>query len=299
MAIERTNLYDLISRNKMKSILLVIGFIVLVALLGWLFGELTGFGIGGLFIAGLFSSVFAIVSYYWSDKIALSVSGAQPADEREFSYLHNTVEGLAIAAGIPKPAIYIIDDPAINAFATGRDPQHAAIAVTTGALTRLNRQELEGVIAHELSHVKNYDIRFSTLVVVLVGIVVMLSDLILRASLFGPRNEGGERRTPWLFIIGLLVAVLAPLFAQIIRMAVSRQREFLADADGAMLSRNPAGLASALKKIGAQKTELQTANAATAHLYISNPLKGDNWFSNLFSTHPPIEERVARLESLG
>jgi heat shock protein HtpX len=227
----------------------------------------------------------------------------------EYPYLYNVVEGLAIAAGIPKPRCYVIDDTAPNAFASGRNPENAVVVVTTGILKKLNRAELEGVIAHELSHIKNYDILVQTLAVVMVGVIVLLSDWILRTFLWGggrrrrtsSEREGGNAGAV-LVIVALALAILSPLFAQLLRLAVSRKREFLADADGALLTRYPPGLASALRKLSADTEPLEAANKATAHMYIVNPLKGQKHgggaMARLFSTHPPIEERVAALEKM-
>lgn len=296
---ERRNLYDEISGNKAKSLLLVVFFVLIVIALGWVFGMLTGYGNAGLVLAVFISILMSGVSWFYSDKIVLSLSHARPAGKKEFAYLHHTVEGLSIAAGIPVPEVYVIEDKALNAFATGRDPKNASIAVTTGLLEKLDRQELEGVLAHELSHVKNYDIRYMAMVAVLVGIIALLSDWSLRSFLWGGgnRDKGGGRAGGALIIIGLVFVVLAPIIAQLVKLSVSRKREFLADADGAMLSRNPQGLASALKKISGDGKQLASASNATAHLYFSNPFKENNWLSGLFSTHPPIEERIKRLEA--
>lgn len=298
---ERLNLYDQIEGNKLKSVLLVVLFVIIILALGWLFGQLTGFGTGGLIIAVFLAAFLPILSWYYSDKIVLSLSNARPAEKKEFPLLYNTVEGLCIAAGIPMPQIYVIDDKALNAFATGRDPQNAAVAVTTGLLEKANRQELEGVIAHELSHVKNYDVKYMTMVAVLVGVVTMLSDWILRSTFWGGRDRGGGRggrAGMYLLLIGIALAILSPLIAQLIRLSVSRKREYLADADGALLSRNPGALASALRKIGGDEKPLAAANHATAHLFFSNPFRDKDWLGNLFSTHPPIEERIRRLEAM-
>jgi len=248
----------------------------------------------------------AAVGYYASDKIVLTISRARPATKDEFPYLYNVVEGLAIAAGLPAPRCYVIDDTAPNAFAAGRKPETAVICVTTGILEKLNRLELEGVIAHEMSHIKNFDVRLQTLVVVMAGIVALLSDWMLRSFMWGGgRRRGGRSRSGSggaggiLILVGLALAVLSPFIATIIQLAVSRKREFLADASGAMLTRYPAGLASALRKISADTEPLEAANKATAHLYIVNPLKNiKGGVNKLFSTHPPIEERIAALEKM-
>ncbi len=237
-------------------------------------------------------------SYYYSDKVVLSISGAREVTAGENAFLHNTVEGLAIAAGIPKPRVYVIDDPAPNAFATGRDPEHAAIAVTQGLLDKMSRQELEGVLAHEMSHIENFDIRFSTMVVVLVGTIALLRDFFWRDLRYG-RGRSRDSSSGMLWVVGIVLAILAPIIAQLIQLAISRQREYLADMNGARLTRNPEGLASALTKLEADKEALAVANKATAHLYIVNPLH--DWggkLNGLFDTHPPIEERIRRLRAL-
>jgi heat shock protein HtpX len=298
-------MYEQIARNKWKSAALVVFFVAFIFVLTWVFEEVTGWGKGGLVLAVVVSVVIAAGGYFASDKIVLAISKARPVTKEEFPYLYNVVEGLAIAAGIPAPRCYVIEDTAPNAFATGRDPKHAVLCVTTGILQKLNRVELEGVVAHEMSHIKNYDVRLQTVVVVMAGVVALLSDWILRSFLWG----GGRRRSrddrgsggagAILVIVGLALAIVAPLFAKIIQLAVSRKREFLADASGAMLTRYPAGLASALRKISADTEPLEAANKATAHLYIVNPLKDSKGAVNkLFSTHPPIEERIAALEKM-
>lgn len=236
-----------------------------------------------------------IVSYFFSDKIALAQSGAQPADMVQYRELHTIIENLAITAGLPKPAVYVISDPAPNAFATGRGPKNSAIAVTTGLLGMMDRSELEGVLAHELSHIGNRDILIGTVAVVLVGIISMVADVFMRGMLWGGRDDR-ENNSPFTLIIGIVLAILMPIIASIIQLAISRKREFLADASGAILTRYPEGLASALQKISSYKQPLRNASTATAHLYISNPFgniaKG---FANLFSTHPPTEKRIAAL----
>jgi heat shock protein HtpX len=297
--------YEQIARNKWKSAALVLFFVVFIFVLTWVFEEVTGWGRGGLVLALVISMVMAAGGYFASDKIVLAISRARPATKEEFPYLYNVVEGLAIAAGIPAPRCYVIEDTAPNAFATGRNPEHAVICVTTGILQKLNRVELEGVVAHEMSHIKNYDVRLQTVVVVMAGVVALLSDWILRSFLWGggrrrSRDDRGSGGAGAIFVVvGLVLAVLAPFFATIIQLAVSRKREFLADASGAMLTRYPAGLASALRKISADTEPLEAANKATAHLYIVNPLKDIKGSVNkLFSTHPPIEERIAALEKM-
>ena len=298
-------MYEQISRNKWKSAALVVFFMAFIFVLTWFFEYVTGWGKGGLVLAVLVAMGMAAVGYYSSDKIVLTISRARPVTKEEFPYLYNVVEGLAIAAGIPAPKCYVIEDTAPNAFAAGRKPETAAICVTTGILEKLNRVELEGVIAHEMSHIKNYDVRLQTVVVVMAGIVALLSDWMLRTFMWGGgrrrgRGRGGEGAAGGvLILVGLALAVLSPLIATIIQLAVSRKREFLADASGAMLTRYPAGLASALRKISADTEPLEAANKATAHLYIVNPLKNiKGGVNKLFSTHPPIEERIAALEKM-
>ena len=299
-------MYEQISRNKWKSIALIVFFMAFIFLLTWFFEYVTGWGKGGLVLAVVVAMGMAAVGYYASDKIVLTISRARPVTKEEFPYLYNVVEGLAIAAGLPAPKCYVIDDTAPNAFAAGRKPETAVICVTTGILEKLNRVELEGVIAHEMSHIKNYDVRLQTLVVVMAGVVALLSDWMLRSFLWGGgrrrggRDRGGSGGAGGILIIaGLALAVLSPFIATIIQLAVSRKREFLADANGAMLTRYPAGLASALRKISADTEPLKAANKATAHLYIVNPLKNiKGGVNKLFSTHPPIEERIAALEKM-
>jgi heat shock protein HtpX len=296
-------MYEQIASNKRKSFFLILFFLFLIFALAWIFAELTDMGPYGLVLAAVIAIALTFGSYYSSDKIVLAVSKAKPVEKKDYPYLYNVVEGLAIAAGLPKPRCYIIDDTAPNAFASGRNPKNSVIVVTKGLLQKLNRVELEGVIAHEMSHIKNYDILVQTLAVVMVGIVALLSDWILRTFLWGGRrrrsSNGGGNAAAIIIVVGLVLAVLSPLVSQLIRLAVSRKREFLADANGAFLTRYPPGLASALKKLAADKEPLEAANKATAHLYIVNPLKDIKGAVNkLFSTHPPIEERVAALEKM-
>jgi heat shock protein HtpX len=297
--------YEQIASNKRRSFLLVFFFLALIFLLAWLFEQMVGMGTEGLVAAVIIAIAMTIGSYYASDKIVLAMSKARPVTKEEFPYLYNVVEGLTIAAGLPPPRCYVIDDTAPNAFATGRNPKNSVIVVTTGLLDKLNRVELEGVIAHEMSHIKNYDVLLQTLVVVMVGIVALLSDWMRRTFWWG----GGRRRSSdrgkgsggaaIILALALIMAILSPLIAQLIRFAVARKREFLADANGAMLTRYPPGLASALRKISADREPLEAANKATAHLYIVNPLKDIRGPVNrLFSTHPPIEERIAALEKM-
>jgi heat shock protein HtpX len=297
-------MYEQITANKVKSVFLVLFFAALVLLVVWAFEQVTGWGEGGFVFALLIALVSAVGGYYSSDKIVLAISRARPASKEEYPYLYNIVEGLALAAGLPPPRCYVIDDTAPNAFATGRNPEHSVICVTTGLLQKMNRLELEGVIAHEMSHIKNYDVLLQTVAVVMVGIIALLSDWMLRSFWWGGgrrRNQekGGGQAGAILMVIGLVLAILSPLIAQLMQLAISRRREFLADANGAMLTRYPAGLASALKKLAADPEPLEVANKATAHLYIVNPLKNIKGRVNkLFSTHPPIEARIAALEKM-
>jgi heat shock protein HtpX len=298
-------LYEQIASNKRRSFLLVFFFLALIFLLAWLFEQMVGMGTEGLIAAVAIALLMTLGSYYASDKIVLAMSKARPVTKEEFPYLYNVVEGLTIAAGIPAPRCYVIDDTAPNAFATGRNPKNSVIVVTTGLLEKLNRVELEGVIAHEMSHIKNYDVLLQTLTVVMVGVVALLSDWMRRTFWWGGgRRRGSDRGkgsggAALILALALVMAILSPLIAQLIRLAISRKREFLADASGAMLTRYPPGLASALRKIAADKEPLEAANKATAHLYIVNPLlEHGGRINKLFSTHPPIEERIAALEKM-
>ncbi len=296
-------MYDQISANKRRTALLIVVFFALVLAIGYVFGQAFDVGYGGVLVAFVVAVAMTWGSYWYSDRIVLTLSRARPVDRDTEPYLVNAIEGLAIAAGLPVPRAYVIDDPAPNAFATGRDPEHAAIAVTTGLLQKLDRLELEGVIAHELSHVKNRDTLVQTLAAVLAGTVVLASDWMLRSLWWrgGRRRDGeGAGQLQALFLVlGLALAVLAPIFATLIQMAISRQREYLADANAALLTRYPDGLASALRKIAADANRLRVANKATEPLYIYNPLRDYGGALNaLFNTHPPIEERIRRLEAM-
>ncbi len=293
--------YEEISRNKRTTYFLFLFFFVLLFVLGYVFSFISGDYIF-MPIFGIFSIIYIVASYYYSGGIVTAISGAKLADMRQFRELHNVVEEMSIAAGIPKPAVYVIDDTAINAFATGRDPKHSVICVTTGCMQRLNRDELTGVVAHEMSHIKNYDIRVMAIAAVLVGITVLLSDFLLRMFFWGGgRNRGREGGKFMLvgIVVGVLLAILTPIIAQIIQLSISRQREYLADASGAEITRYPLGLAGALEKIKNDKEILEVANKATAHLYIADPLRGQKlWFKGLFATHPPIDDRIAKLKAM-
>jgi len=271
---------------------------------------LLGYGVIGLLVALVVAGVGSAVSYWKSDAVALAMSHARPADPTTYARLHNLVEGLCIAAGLPKPRVYVVDDPAPNAFATGRNPRHAAVAVTTGLLEKLNRVELEGVLAHELSHVKNYDILVSTLAVTLVGVVAVLTDFSLRFMWWGgPRHrddsrQGGGGPAAILAVVGLVLLVVAPVIARLMQFAVSRRREALADVSGVALTRYPPGLISALEKLKADTTVVHSSSRATAHLWIESPLARTpeegrlSRLNRLFDTHPPLEERIQALKEL-
>lgn len=293
-------MWDAVASNKVKSGLLVFLVILLAAGLGYVFGELTELGHAAAPLALAFALLSTIGAYYYSDQIVLAMTGARPVAREDNPHLWNAVEGLSIAGMMPMPRIYEIDDPAPNAFATGRNPQHAVIAVTTGLQEKLSKIELEGVIAHEMAHIKDYDVLFMTLVAVLVGVVALLSDWLMRFFWWG----GGRRRrrrggSSAIALIGLVLALVAPLVAKAIQLSISRKREFLADAQGAVLTRYPEGLADALEKIAADPLPLDAANKATAHMFIYNPLiEHRGWLNRLFSTHPPIEERVSRLRAM-
>ena len=292
------SLYTHQDQNIWKTWFLMSIFFVVVIALGWYFS----FALGNqtiLYVAVFLSIFMNILSYWYSDKIVLKMSGAKPVTREENRELYNIVENLSITAGLPIPKIFIINDPAPNAFATGRDKEHAVIAVTTGILQILDKNELEGVISHELSHIGNRDILLSTVVVVLVGFVTLLADFFLRASHFGGGNNRDNRISGILMIIGIVLAILSPIIATLIQLAISRKREFLADASGALLTRYPEGLASALEKIGKYGKPMIKANNATAHLFIANPFGGaGKKFSSLFMTHPPMEDRVKALRDL-
>jgi heat shock protein HtpX len=292
------SLYTQAASNVRRTWALMAVFLVLVVLVGY--AASLYFGNAAILYGSLIFALGTNVFAYWnSDKVAIASAGAVPADESQYRELHRIVENLAITAGLPKPRVYIIDDPAPNAFATGRDKEHAVIAVTTGLLGMMDRSELEGVIAHELSHVGNRDILVMTVAVVLVGFISVLANMFMRMSFFGGNDN--RDRGPLVAIAAVLAMILAPLAAQLIQLAISRRREFLADASGALLTRYPEGLASALEKIGAYAAPMQHASATTAHLFISNPFgahEAGQFFAKLFSTHPPILERVAALEGM-
>ncbi len=301
-------MYELIAANKRRSILLVAGFVVLLALVGAAVGVLLGYGLVGTLAALAISGVMAFVSYWKADAIALAVSRARPADPTQYKRLYNLVEGLCIASGLPQPRIYIIDDPAPNAFATGRNPRHAAIAVTSGLLERMTRVELEGVLAHELSHIRNYDILVSTLAVTLVGAVAIMSDVAIRMMWWngGRVRRDGDRENSQnpLAFVGFALLIISPLFARLMQAAISRRRESLADVSACQMTRYPPGLISALEKLQADSTVTHSASRATAHLWIEQPMPGVHeggrlgWVNKMFDTHPSLDERIATLREL-
>jgi heat shock protein HtpX len=290
------SLYTHQDSNNRKTWLLMGAFLVLIIFIGWFISIYFDSPII-LYIAVIFSIFMNFFSYWYSDKIVIKMSGARLVTREEYRDLWNSVENLSITAGLPMPKLYVISDSVPNAFATGRNAENAAVAVTTGLLQILDRNELDGVIAHELSHIGNKDILISTIVVVLVGFVTILADILIRSSLYGHRgsdnNKGGV-----LMIVGFVLVILSPVFASLIQLAVSRKREFLADASGALLTRYPEGLASALEKISSHSGKMKKASKATAHLYISNPFGSRKKASKLFMTHPPTEERIAALRGL-
>jgi len=297
------NFYEQVDENKFRSGLVIAGFVGFISVATYLICYTLGFDLSAVGIALVLSGIFSFASFYYSDGIILSISGAVPANKRDHFELYTVTENMATVAKIPMPRLYVIEDTAMNAFATGRDPEHAVICATTGLIARLNRTELEGVIAHEMSHIKNFDIRLMGIVTILVGLVTLLADILLRTRIRGrsDRDEGGNVGAI-LFVAGIVMALLSPLIAQLIQLAISRRREFLADASGASLTKYPEGLASALEKISTDKEPLEAANKATAHLYIANPLKNHHdsisWFAGLFNTHPPVQERIKALRAV-
>lgn len=306
------NIYEAVSTNKRRSNLILVLFFIFATFFFYIiskaFAFYFGYNFGGLGLFGLaliISGLTSFGSYFYSDKIVLRISGARLADrKREFNF-YTSVENLCLGAGIPKPKLYVIDDSAPNAFATGRNPEHAVICVTSGLLDKLDKTELEGVIAHEISHIRNYDVRLMSIVSVLVGSIALISDWFLRIG-FKTRSDS-ERKTNQLdvifLIIGTIFAIISPIIAQLIKLSISRRREFTADAGSVSITRQPNGLISALNKIASDHEPLESANKATAHLYIENPFKdkarsGIGWFSNLFNTHPPVEERIRALRAM-
>jgi len=297
------NVYEQVDRNKKKSALIMGFFIIFIVAIVYIFTQAFGYDPSLTGIALIFAGLTSLGGYYWGDKIILAVSRARPANRKKDFQFYTVVENLCLAAQLPKPKLYVIEDSAPNAFATGRDPDHAVVCATTGLLNKLDRSELEGVIAHELSHVKNYDVRLMSIVTVLVGMITLLADWLLRRMRWGggkKRESGGATQAVFL-IIGVFLALLSPLIGRLIQLAISRRREFLADASAVMLTRYPDGLIKALKKLGADQDPLETANKATAHLYIVNPLKSQRGVGRLgkfFNTHPSLEARIKVLKEM-
>ncbi len=290
--------------NIRKTVVLFTAFLVIVVAIGYVFAQAYQSPVI-LYVAVIFSVFMNVAAYWWSDKLVLRMAKAVPIEEKDNRELYHVVENLAIAAGLPTPKIYLIDQEAPNAFATGRDPKHAVVAVTRGLLERLNKTELEGVLAHELSHIGNRDMLFSTVIVVLVGFIAILSDIFRRSVFFGAfrrRNDREGNAGAVLFLVGLVLSIIAPIAAMLMQLALSRKREFLADTSGALLTRYPEGLVSALKKIAMDPTPLPVANNTTAHLWFENPFRTDGkvvkGLSRLFLTHPPVEDRIKALEGL-
>ncbi len=297
-------MYSQIDSNKRKTWVLIAAVSAFIVLLFYVFALAYGTDPGATIIAGvIFASIYSLIAYYLSDKAALMSSGAKQIQKSDAPEIWRLVENLCISSGLPMPKIYIINEDVPNAFATGRDPKHASIAFTTGLLKIMNKQELEGIAAHELSHVKNYDIRIMTITVVLVGLIILIAEIFLRLGLHGGRgNKKSGQAGLILLIIGIVLAILSPFIAQLIKLAVSRTREYLADASGALMTRYPDGLASALEKLKMHSGKMKKANHATAHMYISNPFgarKKPSGLSKLFSTHPPIEDRIKKLRGMG
>lgn len=294
------NLYKQVDDNKLRSNIVIFFFVAFIGAASYLISYAMGYDLSFVGVALIISGILSFASFYYSDQIILSISGAKPANRNEHFVFYTVTENLALADQIPMPKLFVIEDTAMNAFATGRDPEHAVVCATTGLLNRLNRSEIEGVIAHELSHVKNYDIRLMGIVTILIGLITLLADILLRTRIRGNKSRDNDGNLGGiLFVAGIIMALISPMIAKLIQLAISRRREFLADASGAKLTRFPEGLASALEKISQDTEPLEAANKATAHLYIANPLKNhhDNisWFANLFNTHPPVKERISAL----
>jgi heat shock protein HtpX len=289
-------MYSDIAANKRKTVIIMLGFIAFVTLIIWIFDKYLG-GSTGVFYGGLIGAcLYAIFTYYSGAKMALAVNQAHQIEKRDNPRLWRIVENLSITDGLPMPKVYIMNDPAPNAFATGRDPKHSAVCATSGLLDMMNDDELQGVLAHELSHIKNYDIRVSMVAFALTVVISLISDIILRLTWFGGGDRDEDNQV--FMILGIVAAILAPIVATLIQLAVSRQREYLADATGALTTRYPEALASALEKIKQSGSVARRQNTATAHLFFVNPLKGHS-LANLFSTHPPIDDRIARLRNMG
>ena len=287
--------------NKIHTYFIILGFFLVISLIIYFICYYLNLGVFSVIIALGVSIATSIISYYNCDKMVLAINGARPANEEQDKLLSSVLDGLCIASGLPRPKLYVINDPSPNAFATGRNPEHAVVCVTTGLLEIMDKYELEGVLAHELSHIKNYDILLSTIVSVFVGFVVIVSDFTLRFGFLGKRSNDNDSRSSLdiiLFIVGLIFLILSPLFTKLIQLAISRKREYLADATAVEFTRNPNGLISALKKLQTDTTTMKNVSKATAHMYINEPDKKQREKTNLFSTHPPISERIARLEHI-
>ncbi len=299
--------YQLVASNKRRSAVIMIGFVLFALIVSFVMAAALDLSLSFVGVALIISGLMSFASYWWSDKIILTISRARPAKREEFFDFYTTVENLVLGQRMPTPKLYVIEDTAMNAFATGRNPENAVICATTGLLSRLNRSEIEGVMAHELAHIGNYDMLLMSVVTILVGMISLLSDWFLRMTWLGGRRKSSNNRDSGqiqmiLVVVGLLLALLSPLIAQLIKLALSRKREYLADSTAVAYSRNPAGLANALEKISLDREPLEAANKATAHLYIANPLKNHKdaigLFAKMFQTHPPIEERIKNLRAL-
>ena len=293
--------YQRVSANKAKSGLVIGIFIAFITLTAYAICYSLGFDYSAVGIALIVSGALSFASYYYSDQMILGLSNAKPADKTNYFHFYTVSENVARSAGIPQPRLYVIDDSAMNAFATGRDPEHAIVCATTGLLEKLNRTQLEGVVAHEMSHIKNYDTRLMSIITILVGLIALMSDVLLRTRIRGRSNRDDGGLGAILLLVGFVLAILSPLIAQLMQLAISRRREFLADASAASITKYPEGLASALEKLSADKEPLEVANKATGHLFIVNPLNNRHdsigWFAGLFNTHPPIAERIKALRS--
>jgi heat shock protein HtpX len=296
------NVYEQVDRNKTRSLIIMALFIAFVTIVVWIFSQAFGYGLGTTGIALIIAGLMSFASFWWSDKIILTISGARQADKKQDFNFFTVCENLSMASQLPMPKLYVIEDTAPNAFATGRDPDHAVICATTGLLQKLDRTELEGVVAHELSHIGNYDIRLMGIVTVLIGMITLLADWFLHGIRFRDNDDRGSGQLQVIIMIaGLVLAILSPIIGRLIQLAISRRREFLADASASLLTRYPEGLARALEKIAVDQEPLEAANKATAHLYIMSPFKGkqaSGWLMGLFNTHPPVEERIKALREM-
>ena len=290
-----------VRNNKIESYAIILGFLFIVALIVYFVCYFMDLGIYSIIIALAFSSISCIISYYNCDKMVLAMNGARPANREQDRLLSSILEGLCISSGLPKPKLYIINDPSPNAFATGRNPQNAVICFTTGIIEKMDKYELEGVMAHELSHIKNYDILLSTVISVFAGFIVMVADFVLRFGFFRRHSDDDRESSPFdliIFIVGIIFLILSPIITKLIQLAVSRKREYLADATAVEFTRNPNGLISALKKLQSDDSQMRYVSNATAHMYINEPDKRKREKTDIFSTHPPLSERIARLENI-